>query len=110
MGHNHQWRLCPIEDCVQKAQGGQKFYVPQVVAELLLAAALKRGWQGYGQQRMPTEAAAQTVAAVIDTPYRLLISALSRPHQAYHVATAVCSGVRRRWHPAALFADEFIDI
>ena len=74
------------------------------------AAALRRGWQGGGQQRMPSGAAAQAVAEVVVAPCQLFISALSRPHQAYHVTTAVCSGVCRRWHLAALFADEFIDI
>ena len=59
---------------------------------------------------MPSGAAAQAVAEVVEAPRQLFISALSRPHKAYHVTTAVCSGVCRRWHLAALFADEFIDI
>ena len=99
-----------FEDCVQKAQGGQKFYVPQALRLLRKAAALRRGWQGGGQQRIPSGVTAQAVAKVVETSHQLFISALSRPHKAYHVTTAVCCGVFRRWHLAALFADEFIDI
>jgi hypothetical protein len=67
-------------------------------------------WQGGGQQRMPSGTAAQAVAEVVEALCQLFISALSRPHKAYHVTTAVCSGVVWRWHLAAMFADEFIDI
>ena len=110
MAHNHHWWLCAIEDRVQKAQGSQKFYVPQVVTELRKAAALRREWQGGGQQRRPSGAAAQAVAEVVEAPRQLFISALSRPHEAYNVASAVCSRVLQQWYLAALFADEFIDI
>ena len=54
--------------------------------------------------------AAQAVAEVVEAPRQLFISALSRPHKAYHVTAAVCSGVFWRWHLAAMFADEFIDM
>ena len=59
---------------------------------------------------MPSGTAAQAVAEVVEALCQLFISALSRPHKAYHVTTAVCSGVVWRWHLAAMFADEFIDI
>ena len=59
---------------------------------------------------MPSGTAAQAVAEKVEALRKLFISALSRPHKAYHVTTAVCCGVFRRWHLAALFADEFIDI
>ena len=109
------WRIS-LHPAARFCHGGQLgismhvFYVPQAPRLLRKAAALRRGWQGGGQQRMPSGAAAQAVAEVVEAPCQLFISALSRPHQAYHVTTAVCSGVCRRWHLAALFADEFIDI
>ena len=61
-------------------------------------------WQGGGQQRMPSGTAAQAVAEVVEALCQLFISALSRPHKAYHVTTAVCSGVVWRWHLAAMFS------
>jgi hypothetical protein len=59
---------------------------------------------------MPSGAAAQAVAEVVEALRKLFISALSRPHQACHATAAVCSGVCRQRHLAAMFADEFIDI
>ena len=47
---------------------------------------------------MPSGTAAQAVAEVVEALCQLFISALSRPHKAYHVTTAVCSGVVWRWH------------
>ena len=41
---------------------------------------------------MPSGTAAQAVAEVVEALCHLFISALSRPHKAYHVTTAVCSG------------------
>ena len=59
---------------------------------------------------MPSGAAAQAVAEVVEALRKVFISALSRPHQACHATAAVCSGVCRQRHLAAMFADDFIDI
>ena len=59
---------------------------------------------------MPSGAAAQAVAEVVEALSKVFISALSRPHQACHATAAVCSGVCRQRHLAAMFADDFIDI
>jgi hypothetical protein len=45
---------------------------------------------------MPSGAAAQAVAEVVEALRKLFISALSRPHQACHATAAVCSGVCRQ--------------
>jgi hypothetical protein len=80
--------------------------VPQAPRLLRKAAALRRGWQGMwqggGQQRMPSGTAA-AVAEVVEALCQLFISALSRPHKAYHVqwgrlAMASCSNVCGRVH------------
>ena len=59
---------------------------------------------------MPSGAAAKAVGKVVEAPHQPFMSALSRPNKAYHVTTAVCSGVCRQRHLAAMFADDFIDI